>query len=191
MLSEVRKDFYLCLFFGVFGIHKFRNGKKELGFFYLITLGVFGIGWIFDTIINLVKLIRLKNSVYYFCYKEISEVDEFESGIDFEEYIAGLLEDINFEDIEITNPSRDFGADIIAYKDQIKYAFQCKLYSDTVGLSAVQEIYAAKAYYKCDVAVAVTNNYFSSPASELAEVTDVLLWDRDTLSEFLYLLNDD
>lgn len=189
MLSDARKDFYLCLFFGIFGVHKFRKGKTEIGFFYFLTLGVFGIGWLTDTIIYLVKLVRLKKSIYYFCYKEISEVDQFETGYEFEEYIAGLLEELDFEEIQITNPSRDFGADIIAFKDNKKYAFQCKLYSGTVGLFAVQEVYAAKAYYECDIAIAVTNDYFSAPAMELADVTRVLLWDREKLSELLYILN--
>lgn len=189
MLSDARKDFYLCLFFGIFGVHKFRKGKIEIGFFYFLTLGVLGIGWIIDTIIYLIKLIRLKRSIQYFCYKEISEVDEFETGYEFEEYIAGLLEELDFHNIEITNPSRDFGADIIAYKNEEKYAFQCKLYSSTVGLFAIQEVYAAKAYYECDIAVAVTNDYFSAPAQELADVTKVLLWDREKLSELLYILN--
>lgn len=189
MLSDARKDFYLCLFLGVFGVHKFRKGKTEIGFFYLLTLGVFGIGWIIDTIIYLVKLIHLKNSIIYYCYKEITEVDEFESGYDFEEYVAGLLEELGFEEVEITNPSRDFGADILAYKGDKKYAFQCKLYSDTVGLYAVQEVYAAKAYYNCDIAIAVTNSKFSSSAQELAEATQVLLWDREKLTDLLYYLN--
>lgn len=189
MLSDARKDFYFCLFFGFLGVHKFRKGKTEIGFFYLITLGVLGIGWIIDTLIYLVKLIRIKNSIFYYCYKEISEVDEFESGYDFEEYIAGLLEELDFSDVEITNPSRDFGADIIAYKDEEKYAFQCKLYSDTVGLYAVQEVYAAKAYYNCDVAIAVTNNKFTSSAKELSKATDVILWDREKLTEILVYLN--
>lgn len=45
----------LCLFFGVFGVHKFYEGKKGIGILYIFTLGLFGIGWIVDLIIILTK----------------------------------------------------------------------------------------------------------------------------------------
>jgi len=40
--------FLFCLFFGVFGVHKFYLGKKKIGILYLCTLGIFGIGWFVD-----------------------------------------------------------------------------------------------------------------------------------------------
>lgn len=42
--------FFLCLFFGLFGIHKFYEGKIGVGLLYLFTFGLFGIGWIRDLI---------------------------------------------------------------------------------------------------------------------------------------------
>ncbi|MGN1135794.1 MAG: NINE protein [Oscillospiraceae bacterium] len=42
--------FFLCLFLGEFGIHKFYEGKIILGILYLCTGGLFGIGWILDCI---------------------------------------------------------------------------------------------------------------------------------------------
>ena len=47
--------FFLCLFLGFIGAHKFYEGKSGQGVLYLLTLGVFGIGWILDTIILLFK----------------------------------------------------------------------------------------------------------------------------------------
>ena len=47
--------FFLCLFFGGLGIHKFYEGKILLGIIYLFTLGIFGIGWLIDLIILLFK----------------------------------------------------------------------------------------------------------------------------------------
>ena len=48
-------SFFLCLFLGVFGAHKFYEGKIMLGVVYLITCGLFGIGWFIDLIILLFK----------------------------------------------------------------------------------------------------------------------------------------
>lgn len=38
----------LCIFLGVFGGHKFYEGKIGMGLLYLLTFGLFGIGVIFD-----------------------------------------------------------------------------------------------------------------------------------------------
>ena len=40
----------LCLFLGWAGAHKFYVGKMGMGILYLLTLGLFGFGWIIDTI---------------------------------------------------------------------------------------------------------------------------------------------
>lgn len=47
--------FFLCLFLGWFGIHKFYEGKILLGVVYLCTGGLVGIGWLIDCFILLFK----------------------------------------------------------------------------------------------------------------------------------------
>ena len=41
----------LCLFFGYLGIHRFYTKKIWTGILYLLTGGLFGIGWAVDFII--------------------------------------------------------------------------------------------------------------------------------------------
>jgi TM2 domain-containing membrane protein YozV len=43
-------SFFLCLFLGVLGIHKFYEGRVLLGILYLCTGGLFLIGVIIDLI---------------------------------------------------------------------------------------------------------------------------------------------
>lgn len=43
-------SFFLCLFFGVFGIHKFYESRVLLGILYILTGGLFGLGVILDLI---------------------------------------------------------------------------------------------------------------------------------------------
>lgn len=47
--------FFLCLFGGGFGLHKFYEGKVGMGILYLLTGGLLGVGWFVDCIIHLLK----------------------------------------------------------------------------------------------------------------------------------------
>lgn len=48
-------SFFLCLFLGIFGAHKFYEGKTGVGILYIFTGGLFAIGWIIDIITILCK----------------------------------------------------------------------------------------------------------------------------------------
>lgn len=51
-------DFFICLFLGMFGVHKFREKKIGIGILYLCTMGLFGIGWFIDCIRYLMAALR-------------------------------------------------------------------------------------------------------------------------------------
>ena len=107
-------------------------------------------------------------------------VDEME-GHDFEYYCADLLKEKGFLEVEVTSGSRDYGVDILAEKDGVTYAIQCKCYSAPVGVTAVQEAYAGRDYYERMVGVVLTNQYFTAPAVEVATKLKIMLWDRGYL----------
>lgn len=102
-------------------------------------------------------------------------------GVEFEQFIEQLLLKNGYDEVNRTQASHDQGIDLIAYKDGIKFGIQCKCYSSDIGNSAVQEAFAGKKYYKCNVAIVITNRYFTKSASELALANEVILWDRDRL----------
>ena len=106
-------------------------------------------------------------------------------GHDFERFCADLLKDRGFLEVEVTKGSGDFGVDILAEKDGISYAFQCKRYDEPVGVKAVQEIYAGRDYYDRQIGVVMTNQYFTAPAVEAARKLKILLWDRGYLEEMM------
>ena len=109
-------------------------------------------------------------------------MDEME-GHDFEYYCADLLKANGFFEVEVTKGSGDFGADILAEKDGITYAVQCKCYDKPIGVKAVQEVYAGRDYYDRMVGVVMTNQYFTQPAVELARKLNIMLWDRGYLDD--------
>lgn len=107
------------------------------------------------------------------------------SGVDFEKFCADLLPYDGYSDIRTTPKSNDYGADIIAKKDGVSYAIQCKRYGNNIGVEAVQEAISGKIYYKCDKSAVLTNKYFTANAKDLASKSDVMLWDRNELEKLI------
>lgn len=104
-------------------------------------------------------------------------------GLDFEYYCADLLAADGFVDVKVTRSSGDYGVDILAEKDGVTYAIQCKRYTGLVGVKAVQEAYAGRDYYDRMVGAVLTNQYFTKPAVQAARKLKILLWDRDYLQD--------
>ncbi len=106
-------------------------------------------------------------------------------GHQFEKFCAQLLIKNGYEDVSLTKASGDQGVDIIAYRDGIKLGIQCKCYSSDIGNSAVQEVFAGKTFYKCNVGIVLTNQHFSTSAIQLAENNGVILWPREMLLKLI------
>ncbi|MBD5515398.1 MAG: restriction endonuclease [Lachnospiraceae bacterium] len=107
------------------------------------------------------------------------------SGLEFEKYCAHILLQNGFCEIKLTPPSGDHGIDILASKNDVSYAIQCKCYSSNVGNDAIQQAHTGKSLYHRDIAVVITNRYFTPQAAEEADALGVKLWDRDKLNEMI------
>lgn len=138
----------------------------------MILIGVF--------VLCLIGLLVLK----YAKKKYPSDIDLME-GHDFEYFCADLLRKKGFQEVEVTKGSGDYGIDILAEKDGITYGIQCKCYATPVGVKAVQEAYAGKDYYERMVGVVLTNQYFTTPAVEVAKKLKIMLWDRGYLESMM------
>lgn len=128
--------------------------------------------------IEIFNSIRKKVDVF-----EKANADIPESGYDFERIFVNILIGNGYENVSLTKKSKDFGADILAEKDGIKFVVQCKYYSNPVGIEAVQQIYSAKIYYGSHVAVVATNSVFTRSAETLAKEAGVLLWDGEKVAQ--------
>ena len=111
---------------------------------------------------------------------------------DFEDFIGELYKKRGY-DVEGTNYSGDFGADVIVLKDDIKTVIQVKRYheNNTVGVKDINQVLGAKSYYNADKATVITTSDFSKPGIELSERTNVELisWDAlvDMIEDTFYL----
>lgn len=103
------------------------------------------------------------------------------SGEDFELWLKNYFRHKGFHHIKTTKKTRDYGADLIMKKWTYTYVVQAKRYDHNIGVFAIQQALAAKAYYKADKAIVVTNRYFTTSAVTLAKVNEVILYDRYSL----------
>ena len=172
-----------------------RNGDTELAvtiFVFAMILPIIIIIYLVKGIIALIKFIcierakRKERKIYKDILKtniqeQLTRIDNLD-GWEFEKYSGELLKMTGFKNVIITKGSGDFGADIVAEKDNDKYAFQCKRFSSAVGPKTIGEVLRGMNKYKCNKGVIITNNYFTKQAIQEAKVSNIELWDRDKLS---------
>lgn len=112
-------------------------------------------------------------------------------GHDFEYICAAILSANGYSDVQVTQASGDYGIDILASQNGHLYAIQCKCYQSPVGNHAVQEAYAGAAYYGGRIPVVMTNQTFTSAATQMANKLGVQLWGRNELSRLLVAYNNE
>jgi restriction system protein len=113
----------------------------------------------------------------------IANIDSM-TGIEFEQYLQKLLANQGYS-VSVTQASGDLGVDLVASRDGDKIAIQAKRYSTNVSRRAISDAVAGMYHYNCNKAMVVTNSYFSPGAKELAESTECILIDRDTLARWI------
>ena len=120
---------------------------------------------------------------YWLNSVEMAEIDRM-TGREFEETCAEIFRRLGYT-VEVTQTTRDHGADLVLQRRSDRIVVQTKRQEGRVGNSAVQEIVAAKAYYKANRAMVITNSSFAPPAVTLAEPNGVELVDRTELARLL------
>lgn len=119
----------------------------------------------------------IKRAKYKNC--GIKEIDCM-TGIQFENFLQYYFSKLGYSS-EVTQASNDYGADLILCKKKEKLIVQAKRYQGKVGIQAVQEVIAANVYYGGTKPMVVTNSFFTAQAIELADKSNVELWDRNRL----------
>lgn len=113
----------------------------------------------------------------------LSRIDKM-SGEEFEVYLESMFRQQGYH-AERVGGSYDYGADLLLKRDGQTIAVQAKHYKGKVGNQAVQQVVAAKNYYKADRYIVVTNSYFTKAASELADANEVKLIDRNWIKSWI------
>lgn len=166
-----------------------RSQHSNLSFAIVILVGaaawthrsqLVGIACIATSIMACLLLIsvcwKIVSSRFHTQYRTVDKMN----GLEFEEYVAELLECNGFYNVSLTE-QYDYGVDIIAEKDGIRWGIQAKRYSGIVGADAVRQVVTGIRLYSCDRAMVVTNSTYGDFAKKLAAGNDCVLIDRDGL----------
>lgn len=111
----------------------------------------------------------------------LSNIDTMD-GLAFEKYVASILKKQGYSNISLTEQF-DYGVDIIATKNGIRWGIQVKRYSGLVKAEAVRQVVTGLRVYDCDRAMVITNSVFSRVAVQLADRNDCVLVDRSGLAK--------
>ena len=107
------------------------------------------------------------------------------SPAEFEQYVANLYERLGYTIDEVVDKNKRGGADIIAFKDDIKYVIQVKYYTKPVNKNGIIEVVAAKKLYKANKGIHVTNSYYSMSAMQFAAQNNIELVDGEMIEEYI------
>jgi len=145
---------------------------------YIVVL--IGIFFVIKVVVSISgKLRRFKRK------RRFQDIDTM-NGLDFEDYIARLLVDLGCINVSLTE-KYDYGVDIVAEKDGIRWGIQVKRYSGIVKAEAVRQVVTGLKLYSCDRAMVITNSSFSEVAKHLAKSNDCILIDRRKLDSLIRL----
>lgn len=128
------------------------------------------------------KMLQKRENFYI--ETELKYIDTLD-GWSFEQYCSSLLQKIGYTSV-VTKGSNDYGGDILAEKENIKYVIQCKRYNEAISAKPIGEVLRSIKHYKCEKGIILTNNYFTNNAIEEANDCDIELWDRNKLIKMLY-----
>jgi hypothetical protein len=107
-----------------------------------------------------------------------STIDMPEDGLEFEYWCASALTKQGW-DTQVSKASGDQGIDIIARREGLSVAVQCKRYGQPIGNKAVQEVFAAKKFVGAKHACVIGTGGFTKSAKELAGAIEVFLFEAE------------
>lgn len=122
-------------------------------------------------------------------YMDLNDL-ELVSGYEFEYILAEILRRVE-GDATVTDGSGDQGVDVVWFRETTTVGIQAKAYNikNPVGNSAVQEIYTGsvvrQSEFAIDTPAVVTTSRYTEGAKEAAENSNVTLYNRTDLEQWL------
>lgn len=163
-------------------LYSFKSFYENNPITFIVGL-VFFVSFLLIVVKSFFKRLKRKLKINKYKNYDFSKID-YMDGVEFENLIDAKFQKMGYK-TKLTKATKDYGVDLIATKNKRSIAIQIKRYNRNVGVKAIQEVIAAKAFYKADTAMVLTNSYFTKPAKNLAKETNVILIDRSKLAKIL------
>lgn len=114
-------------------------------------------------------------------------------GIQFEGFTKKLMQKIGFSDVYTTQPSQDYGIDVIGRLNYHGwFGIQCKHVLNPkkhIGYRAVEEAVSGVKFYHLQCGIVFTNGSFTGHARKGAKKNRILLWNRNTQELLIRMFN--
>lgn len=104
---------------------------------------------------------------------------------EFEEWTASLFESLGYEKVTLTPQSNDKGVDVLAVKNGLKIAIQCKKFKGVVGSPNIQTFLGAMQNAEADKGFFITTGTFSVEAEKMALDMPIELYDKIGLVQLI------
>lgn len=105
-------------------------------------------------------------------------------GTQFEVFVADLFRAMGHQ-VSMSGGVGDQGVDLVVNPRGERIAVQCKNHARPVGNKPVQEVYAGARHHRCVDAWVVAPAGYTRGAIDLAKSTHVLLYDADSVHEWI------
>ena len=141
-------------------------------------------------VVTLIILIKCRNKFFpsFITVEKIQWMIEDADPYELENIVANMYKRLGYRNVEVTPPTRDFGADIIMKRKKNKYVVQVKKYSmnNKVSTEDLQKLQGAKEYYRANGMKIVTTGFCSSIALDYAYMHRMEIIDGDELINLMY-----
>jgi HJR/Mrr/RecB family endonuclease len=102
----------------------------------------------------------------------------------FESFVREVFEALGYQ-TELKARSGDQGVDIIAVRDGVRWAIQCKGYAGTLGNKPIQEVFTGAHFHNCHRWLVITTSGFTSGGREAAARTGCVLVEGCDIPELI------
>jgi len=180
-----RTAIILCLFLGWTGVHRLYLGRSISWLIYLLTLGLFGVGWLIDLIALFCGGFAESFIHYTPCLSRLS-IDEIAalSPAQFERFVGKAFAALGHE-VELKGGSGDGGVDLIVRRDGETAIVQCKRYQGTLSPAVLRDLYGTMHHLGADKGYLVTTGRLTSKAVGWVTDKPITVIDRESIHYWL------
>jgi len=143
-----------------------------------------------DTLIPTNGVTEKELTEILFEQEEDNSLDNIDSmtHFEFENYVKEIFKQKGYNSRLTDKYPSEYGADVIAIKDNEIIAIQCKHSSkqNIFGREAIHQLHTeAKSFYKATKLIAITNSFFNSNAMNLAKIHNIEIRNRDNILDII------